>query len=57
MSLKGKLTVQHSQSLNENLMKLISNEDQLTVSLQAVEAIDMAGIQLLYAFHKSCKAG
>jgi anti-anti-sigma regulatory factor len=51
----GNLTVQNSQSLKENLIKLLAHEDQTTVSLQAVESVDMAGIQLLFAFHKVSK--
>lgn len=55
LTAKGDINVQYAPLLKDNLLKLYSHEGELSVSLQAVESIEVAAIQLLLSFKRVCK--
>lgn len=50
--LKGDLTVQHCQSLKENLKTLLAANGEVKISMQAIQSLDVSAVQLLSAFRK-----
>ena len=55
LTVKGDLTVQHCLGFKDSITTLLSHDGELSISMNAVQAIDISAIQLLLAFDKMCK--
>ena len=49
LTLSGLLTVEHGCKLREALLRIVAHGGRILVSLAAVEDVDVAGLQILYA--------
>jgi anti-anti-sigma regulatory factor len=49
LTLSGSLTIEHGRKLLEALRGIIARGSRIRVSLAAVEDVDAAGLQILYA--------
>jgi anti-anti-sigma regulatory factor len=47
--LAGEVTIQHVSDLKNSLVEAIESAGQVTVDVSATTAVDVAGVQLLYA--------
>jgi anti-anti-sigma factor len=55
LEINGELTVQNSRLFKESLLKLVKHEGQLSLSLAAIRAIDVSGVQLIMTMNNACK--
>ena len=55
--LKGDLTVQHSQTLKENLKTLLTVKGKVKISMQAIQSLDVSAVQLLSVFRNDFAGG
>ncbi|MBF0155065.1 MAG: STAS domain-containing protein [Magnetococcales bacterium] len=53
LTLTGDLTIQHAQELKESLLEATLQSMHLNLNFKDVERVDLAGLQLLCAAHRS----
>jgi len=56
LSLEGELTVSNAVALRERFLKALGQSDQVEIDLAGVSAVDLAGLQLLCAAHRTAAA-
>ena len=57
LSLTGNLTLENSSAIYEDLKKICSGSENLTLKISEVESIDLTMIQLVYSIKKHRGAG
>jgi ABC-type transporter Mla MlaB component len=57
LSLEGELTVSNAADLRQGLLAALEQSDRLELDLDAVTAIDLAGLQLLCSAQRTAMAG
>ena len=55
MKIEGGATVEHAQSIADNLARLLESGDAILVDLDRVERVDLTLLQLLWAAHRSAE--
>ena len=53
LKVSGSLTIENSADMRESLLDAFSKGDQVTVDLTAVDAIDLSGLQIMCAAHRT----
>ncbi|MEO5364842.1 MAG: STAS domain-containing protein [Magnetococcus sp. WYHC-3] len=56
LTLSGDLTIQHAAEVKEALLQSLEHAHNITLALAKVGRVDLAGLQLLCAFHRRLHA-
>ena len=56
LCLEGELTVSNAADLRQGLLEALEQSDRLELDMDAVTAIDLAGLQLLCSAHRTAVA-
>jgi len=52
---EGGITIGHVAELKERLVEALNSADKITLDVSEVNAVDIAGVQLLCACHRYCR--
>ena len=56
LCLEGELTVSNATALREGFLEALGQSDQVEIDLDEITAVDLAGLQLLCAAHRTAVA-